>query len=277
MARGTLERGQAEAIRFLVSSAVAGVAPEAVAVIDAAQGVVLAGKDDPLTGGETGPTARAETMRANIQRLLEARVGPGRAIVEVNVDADMDSQTITERTIDPESRVAISSELEESSETASGSAPGVTVASNLPDGDVGGGGNDSQRSATESKERQNYEVSETRRERVILPGQIRKVSVAVMVDGIVAGRRRRQGDMGTAPGRGDGDAAPARPLGDRLRRGTRRHRHHRGRCSSPCPPNRARSPRAPGRASSTSGAGGWPSSACSARSCSHSSSSSCGR
>ncbi len=185
MARGTLERGQAEAIRFLVSSAVAGVAPEAVAVIDAAQGVVLAGKDDPLTGGETGPTARAETMRANIQRLLEARVGPGRAIVEVNVDADMDSQTISERTIDPESRVAISSELEESSETASGSAPGVTVASNLPDGDAGAGGNDSQRSATESKERQNYEVSETRRERVILPGQIRKVSVAVMVDGIV--------------------------------------------------------------------------------------------
>ena len=77
-------------------------------------------------------------MRANIQRLLEARVGPGRAIVEVNVDADMDSQTITERTIDPDSRVAISSETEESSENASGSAPGVTVASNLPDGDVGG-------------------------------------------------------------------------------------------------------------------------------------------
>ena len=38
MARGELERGQAEAIRYLVSSAVAGVAPEAVAVIDAARG-----------------------------------------------------------------------------------------------------------------------------------------------------------------------------------------------------------------------------------------------
>ena len=78
-------------------------------------------------------------MRANIQRLLEARVGPGKAIVEVNVDAEMDSQTITERIIDPESRVAISSETEESSENAAGSAPGVTVASNLPDGDVGRG------------------------------------------------------------------------------------------------------------------------------------------
>ena len=184
MARGTLEHGQAEAIRYLVSSAVAGIAPEAVAVIDAAAGVVLAGKEDALTGGPGSPNARAETMRANIQRLLEARVGPGKAIVEVNVEAEMDSQTISERTIDPDSRVAISSETEQSSENASGSAPGVTVASNLPDGDAGADASDSRRSANQSKERQNFEVSETRRERVTLPGAIRRVSVAVMVDGI---------------------------------------------------------------------------------------------
>jgi flagellar M-ring protein FliF len=184
MARGALDRGQAEAIRYLVSSAVAGVAPESVAVIDAAAGVVLGGREDPLAGGAAAPDSRAETMRANVQRLLEARVGAGRAIVEVNVDADRDSQTITERTIDPESRVAISSETEASSETASGGAQGVTVASNLPDGDVGGDASSSQRSANESRERQNFEVSETRRERVILPGAIRRLSVAVMVDGI---------------------------------------------------------------------------------------------
>ena len=125
MSRGELDRGQAEAIRYLVSSAVAGVAPEAVAVIDAARGVVLAGKEDPLDRRRRrAPNDRAETLRANIQRLLEARVGPGQAIVEVNVDAEMDSQTITERTIDPESRVAISSETEESSENAQGSLAG---------------------------------------------------------------------------------------------------------------------------------------------------------
>ena len=130
MARGALDPGQAQAIRYLVSSAVAGVAPEAVAVIDSARGVVLAGAEDgSLNPGAPNPRDRAETLRANIQRLLEARVGPGRAIVEVNVDADMDSQTITERVIDPESRVAISSETEESSENSQGGAAGVTVAS----------------------------------------------------------------------------------------------------------------------------------------------------
>ena len=185
MSRGDLDRGQAEAIRYLVSSAVAGVAPDAVAVIDSARGVVLAGKEDGFDGSGASPNERAETLRANVQRLLEARVGQGHAIVEVNVDADMDSQTINERTIDPDSRVAISSDTEQSSENATGTSPSVTVASNLPDGNTGGAAGENKRNASNSRERQNFDVSETRRERVIQPGQVRRISVAVMVDGII--------------------------------------------------------------------------------------------
>ncbi len=186
MARGQLGPAQAEAIRYLVSSAVAGIAPETVAVIDSARGVVLAvGDTGPARQAGLSPDDRAETLRANVLRLMEARVGPGRAIVEVNVDADMDSQTISERVIDPESRVAISQETETSSENATGGASGVTVASNLPDGDVQGGPNAGSRQANQARERQNFEVSETRRERVILPGQTRRISVAVMVDGMM--------------------------------------------------------------------------------------------
>lgn len=186
MARGELSRGQAEAIRYLVSSAVAGIAPEAVAVMDAARGVVLAGKEDVLAGGAPSANERAETLRQNIQRLLEARVGQGRAIVEVNVDADMDSQTISERTIDPDSRIAISSETEASAENATGTNPSVTVASNLPDGNVGSNQGNNSRNATTSRERQNFDVSETKRERIVVPGQVRRISVAVMVDGITS-------------------------------------------------------------------------------------------
>jgi flagellar M-ring protein FliF len=187
MARGTLAREQAEAIRYLVSSAVAGIALDAVAVIDSAGGVVLAGSDDRATGAVTSMDQRAETLRSNVLRLLEARVGQGRAIVEVNIDAIMDSETISERTIDPDSRVAISSETEENSESANGSSPGVTVASNLPDGDVAGDRSDTARSSSQSRERQNFDVSETRRERIIVPGHVRRLSVAVMIDGITDG------------------------------------------------------------------------------------------
>ncbi len=187
MARGALEPAQAQAIRYLVASAVAGLALEAVAVIDSAAGVVLAGAENgAFPAGVTTPTDRSEALRANVQRLLEARVGPGKAIVEVNVDAAMDSETITERVVDPDSRVAISSDTEESQETAQGGAAGVTVASNLPDGDVNGSGDTSSRNASQTRERQNFEISETRRERVILPGQVRRISVAVMVDGVTA-------------------------------------------------------------------------------------------
>lgn len=185
MARGSLDQEQARAIRFLVSSAISGLPPESVAVIDSVRGVVLADAEAarPIPEGAS-PSERADTLRGNIQRLVEARVGPGRAIVEVNVDADMDTQTITERVIDPQSRVAISSETEESSENAQGSNPGVTVASNLPDGDVEGGSGQNNRQSSQSRERQNFEVSETRRERTVVPGQIRKITVAVLVDGV---------------------------------------------------------------------------------------------
>ncbi|WP_290749134.1 flagellar basal-body MS-ring/collar protein FliF [Amaricoccus sp.] len=185
MARGALDQGQARAIRYLVSSAVAGLALDAVAVMDSAAGVVLAGAESgPFPPGMANPDDRSETLRANVQRLLEARVGPGRAIVEVNVDAAMDSETIRERVLDPDGRVAISSDVETSQENSQGGASGVTVASNLPDGDVAGSGDQSSRNASQNRERQNFEVSETTRERVVLPGQIRRLSVAVMVDGV---------------------------------------------------------------------------------------------
>lgn len=133
MGQGALDPGQAQAIRFLVSSAVAGIAPEAVAVIDSVRGIVLAGDETASLNPALGDSAdRAEALRTNIQRLLEARVGPGRAIVEVNVDAEMESQTISEKVIDPASRVAISSETEQSQETATGAAPGVTVRATCP-------------------------------------------------------------------------------------------------------------------------------------------------
>lgn len=184
MARGELTRAQAEAIRYLVSSAVVGVPLDGVAVIDAAKGVVLAGAELPFDALTGSPEDRAATLKGNIQRLLEARVGHGRAIVEVNIDTAMDSETVTERTIDPDSRVAISTDVEETSDSSSGTSPSVTVASNLPDGDTSGQSGNSSRNATTSRERQNFEVSETRRERVIQPGQVRRISVAVMVDGV---------------------------------------------------------------------------------------------
>jgi flagellar M-ring protein FliF len=170
---------QAKAIRFLVSSAVAGLASEDVAVIDA-NGALIG------TGDEVAPTAggedKAELLKARVQRLLEARVGFGNAIVEVSVDTVNESEAIRERIFDPESRVAISTDTEERSTSSSEAGGGnVTVASNLPD-EEGNGGENSSSQDSESRERINYEVSETEREIVRAPGSIKRVTVAVLVN-----------------------------------------------------------------------------------------------
>jgi len=181
-----LSRKQAQSIRFLVSSSVAGLAPDSVTVIDSVNGIVLAaGKEGSGLADSDDPTTKAALLKTSIERLLSARVGEGRALVEVMVDTNRVSETTVERSIDPQSRTAISAESSEKNQSRTGSGPGaVTVASNLPDGDAGAGGGQSSSTNAETREITNYDVSELRRERVTQPGEIKKISVAVMVDGI---------------------------------------------------------------------------------------------
>lgn len=183
---GPLDAGQAEAIRYLVASAVAGLTPDAVSVIDAAHGVVLRmgesgdGRDAAQQGA-----SREAVLRGEIERLLAARVGEGKAIVTVAVETSAESETTVERLLDPNRRVAISTDSRELSDSGTGGAGGgATVASNLPVEGGGGGGGGSQRSRTETEERVNYEVSETTRELTRKAGEVKRVTVAVLVDGV---------------------------------------------------------------------------------------------
>lgn len=171
---------QAQALRFLVASAVAGLEADAVSVIDSAGGLVIG---DP-TGTAVLAGDRADQLRRNVVRLLEARVGPGRAVVEVNVETVTDRETIVERRIDPTTRAAVSSETEERNATASDSrGGGVTVASNLPDGDAAANGQSQSREVL-TRERTNWEVSQTSREIAREPGSVRRLTVAVLIDGL---------------------------------------------------------------------------------------------
>lgn len=179
---GSLSPAQAKALKFLVASAVAGLSPEDVAVIDGRGGLISSTDDSGFAGASED---RALELKRNIERILEARVGFGKAVVEVSVDTNTDREAIFERRFDPDSRVAISSDTEELSTSASGTqAGGVTVASNLPDGDAAAGETSSRSENSEVRERFNYEVNETTREIVKTPGSIKRLTVAVLVDGI---------------------------------------------------------------------------------------------
>ncbi|MEO1493833.1 MAG: flagellar basal-body MS-ring/collar protein FliF [Pseudomonadota bacterium] len=185
MAGGALTMAQATSIRYVTALAVADLSPEQVGVIDSRTGMVLApGTDNPMTSAASEAAEREHKLKSEIEALLAARVGRDRARVSVAVETDREAETVVERRLEPDTRVTLHSDTEEITDSAQGGGGNVTVASNLPAGDAGGG-NDRQSARTETRERVNYDYSEVRRETVRAAGAIRRISVAVLVDGVV--------------------------------------------------------------------------------------------
>ncbi len=177
-----LSATQARALQFLVASAVAGMTPADVSVIDGNGGLVY-GPDSDL-GNQGSGDDRAKELRRNVERLLEAHVGHGRAVVELSVETVTDREHIHERRLDPDAQVPVSTEVEESSITSTDTRrQGVTVASNLPDGDAADNDGTAEARETQTRRRTNFELTETRREIERLPGAVRRITVAVLIDG----------------------------------------------------------------------------------------------
>ena len=182
MSRGPLGKQQALSIRYLVSLAIAGLTPEKVAVIDAERGVVLRpGDGAPEAEAMNLAGERERALENRLTRLIEARVGDGAARVSVSLELDMEREALSERILDPESRVTTGRESTDITQSATGTSGAVTIASNLPDGDAGVG-RDSSSQRSEARERIDYDFSEVRREREKQPGAVKRVSVAVLVD-----------------------------------------------------------------------------------------------
>lgn len=189
-ATGGLTSNHAKALRFLVASAVSGLEPNDVAVIDGGGTLISADESAAPNAGDD----RSNELRERVQRLLEARVGPGNAVVEVSVETVTESESILQRTFDPKGRVLVSSVSEESSNNAKNGAAGdVTVASNLPGGDAAENGNSSEQTS-QTRESVNYEVSETQREVIRAPGSIKRLTVAALVNGVATADE--QGNQG---------------------------------------------------------------------------------
>ncbi|WBU53131.1 flagellar basal-body MS-ring/collar protein FliF [Paracoccus sp. SCSIO 75233] len=172
-----LSPAQADAMRFLISSAVPQLAPDAVSVIDSAHGIVRPSADQTASDRET-------RMKENVERILAPHVGAGNAIVELSIDLVTQTEQLTERSFDPTQRALISEENEEVTDETSGSTnPAVTAASNLPEqGSESGDRQQAQRA--ETRQRANYEVGSVTRQVEKRPGAVRRLSVAVLLNGV---------------------------------------------------------------------------------------------
>lgn len=172
--------GQAEAIQYMVALAVAGLNAEDVAVIDPVKGILAGPNAHKIEEPAVAAESQASLLEQKILRLLEPRVGVGNARVSATVDVSRERQRTSAVTFDPNSRVIRNRTTNDTNSANAGAGGGMTVASNLPQGGGEGGGNSS--TSKNSTESVAYEINETRTEVETLPGQVQKISIAVLLN-----------------------------------------------------------------------------------------------
>lgn len=185
----TISRRQGNAIRALVAAAVPDLSPMRVTVLSASGETILA-EEGEGAAEVTLQSVRAgieERMAQNITQILSARVGAGNARVQVSVDLNGERQVVRQQSFDPAQRVVRSTETtEESNEDRELAAGEVGVNGNIPaelaDGADAEGGNSN--TSERTREIVNYEIGKTESETIREPGEVRRLSVAVLVNGI---------------------------------------------------------------------------------------------
>ncbi|MBS7804785.1 flagellar M-ring protein FliF [Rhizobiales bacterium TNE-4] len=186
--RGELDAGQIRAIRHLTAAAVDGLKPERVSIVDE-RGRLLAATGDPAGQGIAASDERQagyeKRLQARIEDIVASVVGQGRARVQVHAELDLNRVQQTQETFDPESRVVRSTQTRNetrSNEERDNAALGA--AAQVPNGAQQQSGNGANREQSNKvEETTNYEISKTVRVETLESGRVKRLSVAVLVDG----------------------------------------------------------------------------------------------
>lgn len=186
--RGDLSGGEIRAIQHLVASAIEGMTPNRVSIVDDQGNLLASGTGDSEAGVLSGEADERtlgfeNRLRTRVEDMLANVVGPGRARVEVSAELDFNRSTITEEKFDPEGQVVRSTQTRESQSQTTGADGQVSVSNELP-GASGAGAAGAADIGSQTEEVVNYEISKTTQTAVTEAGAVKRLSVAVVVDGV---------------------------------------------------------------------------------------------
>jgi len=188
-----LGKTQVGAIQHLIAAAVPGLHPGRVSIVDSEGNLLARGIEDAggQSGGGNSDEVQVSTetrLSRSVEDMLERSLGPGKVRAEVHAEMDFDRITTNSESYDPNGQVVRSTQTtsEQSDSSDSGEQP-VTVANNLPETQSnksasGGGRTKNGR----NEETVNYEITKTVKSHVREGGSIKRLSVAVLVDGTYA-------------------------------------------------------------------------------------------
>jgi flagellar M-ring protein FliF len=184
----TLSADQVQSVIHLVAASVVGLDPNQVTVADAAGNVLSAGNGQTTSSAASGRSQQTEQyelrMNEALQQMLNSVVGTGHAVVKTTADLDYDqTQTKTQTYVAPSPStppLSQSSNVESYSGTGTGTG-GVLGPDNIQV--PNGGGNGQYSHSTNTQDNAVGMVSETRNS---APGNVRRLSVAVLLDSSTA-------------------------------------------------------------------------------------------
>ncbi|MBY0532149.1 MAG: flagellar M-ring protein FliF [Xanthobacteraceae bacterium] len=191
--RGSLEMSQVRAIRHLVASAVRGLKAERISIVDERGQLLADGSGDSTTGVsglEERNSAFERKLKEQIDAIVTSVVGANRARITVSAELDYSRIQQTSDSFDPEQRVVRSTQTreEQSAIASTQNNDGVSVQNEIP-------GNNQPRNqqqqnqqprdnSRKTEEVVNYEITRTTRTETLEPGRVKRISVAVLVDGV---------------------------------------------------------------------------------------------
>ena len=189
-----LADGQVAAIAQLVSSSVPGLTADRISVIDSAGALLSRARGSSDDASSSASVSLQRSIEVSLEErgrnILEKTVGAGRAVIRVAADVEQKKVESTEEKYDPDSAVVRSEQRTQEKSTGSSGAPqGIPgTPSNVPNAQgvaasTAAASSGASTNSSRNNETINYEVSRTTSKTSLPSVEIKRMTVAVLVDG----------------------------------------------------------------------------------------------
>lgn len=199
----TLSQAQILGIVHLVASSVEGLETRNVTIVDASGGLIYKQEEESdglLTETQLNQQKNLEqSLASRITTMLERVVGPGKAVARVNAELNFKQVSTTEEAFNPDQTVIRSEQRLNEKNTGAQTASGAPTARyDLDPTRANEQTQDQNRETYEKTEETiNYDITRVQRQTIIPAGEVIRLSVAVIVDGIYKDDEGGQGRVFT--------------------------------------------------------------------------------
>jgi len=184
----SLSKQEISAMSHIVATAVPGLKVDNISIID------NRGRPLKLGANEDGDPSSITDVASDYQRsveeryksilesLIEKSVGIGKVKANVTAEINFDREVINSEVFDPDGQVVRSRKVSEENDNEIEASQGETsISTNI--GDNQSGGNAPGKNKSHTSEVTNYEISKTITNKISENGRIKKLSIAILVDG----------------------------------------------------------------------------------------------